>query len=130
MEKHPIENIMANTMENLNKMIDVNKVIGSAVIAPNGSTIIPVSQVSFGFASGGGEYEFSQTKKESFPFAGGSGAGVSVKPSGFLVIKNDVIRFLPIQKNSSCDKLIDLVPQVMEQIKNLGSSEDEFAEGE
>ena len=58
MEKHPIENIMANTMENLNKMIDVNKVIGSAVIAPNGSTIIPVSQVSFGFASGGGEYEF------------------------------------------------------------------------
>lgn len=67
MEKHPIENIMSSTMESLNKMIDVDKVIGHAVIAPNGATIIPVSQLAFGFASGGGEYEFPQSKKEEFP---------------------------------------------------------------
>ena len=97
MEKHPIENIMSSTMESLNKMIDVDKVIGHAVIAPNGATIIPVSQLAFGFASGGGEYEFPQSKKEEFPFAGGAGAGISVKPSGFLVISGDLIRFLPIQ---------------------------------
>ncbi len=124
MEKHPIENILASTMESLNKMIDVDKVIGNAVIAPNGATIIPVSQVSFGFASGGGEYEFPQSKQEGFPFAGGSGAGVSVKPSGFLVISGETIRFLPIQKNNSCDKLIDLVPQVIDQIKNASKEED------
>ncbi len=124
MEKHPIENIMASTMENLNKMIDVDKVIGHAVVAPNGSTIIPVSQVAFGFASGGGEYEFPQSKKENYPFAGGSGAGISVKPSGFLVISGDLIRFLPIQKCSGYDKLIELVPQVMDQIKDMVGSDD------
>ena len=128
MEKHPIENIMSSTMESLNKMIDVDKVIGHAVIAPNGATIIPVSQLAFGFASGGGEYEFPQSKKEEFPFAGGAGAGISVKPSGFLVLSRDLIRFLPIQKSSSCDKIIDLVPQVVEQIKNMGKEEDTTVE--
>ncbi len=126
MEKHPIENIMASTMENLNNMIDVDKVIGNAVISPDGATVIPVSQIAFGFVSGGGEYEFSQTKNEDFPFLGASGAGVSVKPSGFLIISGDNIRFLPIQKNTSYDKLIDLVPQVMEQIKKISKNESEF----
>lgn len=126
MEKHPIENIMALTMENLNKMIDVDKVIGSAVVAPNGATVIPVSQIGFGFVSGGGEYEFSQTKNEEFPFLGASGAGISVKPSGFLIISGDNIRFLPIQKNNSYDKIIDLVPQVMEQIKNFTKNDTEL----
>lgn len=124
MEKHPIENIMNATMENLNNMIDVDKVIGNAVIAPNGATVIPVSQITFGFVTGGGEYEIQQSKKEGFPFLGGSGSGVSVKPSGFLVISGDTIRFLPIQKNTSYDKLIDLVPQVVEQIKNIKQEED------
>lgn len=128
MEKHPIENIMSSTMENLNKMIDVDKVIGHAVIAPNGATIIPVSQLAFGFASGGGEYEFPQSKKEDFPFAGGAGAGISVKPSGFLVISGELIRFLPIQKSNSYDKIIDLVPQVVEQIKSMGKEEDTTVE--
>ncbi len=128
MEKHPIENIMSSTMESLNKMIDVDKVIGHAVIAPNGATIIPVSQLAFGFASGGGEYEFPQSKKEDFPFAGGAGAGISVKPSGFLVISGELIRFLPIQKSSSYDKIIDLVPQVVEQIKNMSKEEDTTVE--
>ena len=128
MEKHPIENIMSSTMESLNKMIDVDKVIGHAVIAPNDATIIPVSQLAFGFASGGGEYEFPQSKKEDFPFAGGAGAGISVKPSGFLVISGELIRFLPIQKSSSYDKIIDLVPQVVEQIKNMSKEEDTTVE--
>ena len=124
MEKHTIENIMGTTMENLNNMIDVDKVIGNAVIAPNGATVIPVSQVSFGFLTGGGEYEIEHSKKEGFPFLGASGAGVSVKPNGFLVILGDAIRFLPIQKNTSYDKLIDLVPGVLEQIKNMKQEED------
>lgn len=124
MEKHPIENIMTATMENLNKMIDVDKVIGNPVISPGGETIIPVSQLSFGFACGGGEYEFSQTKKEAFPFAGGSGAGISVKPSGFLVIMKNGIKFLPIQKNSACDKLIEFMPSLVEQIKGCDKKEE------
>ena len=124
MEKHPIENIMSATMENLNRMIDVDKVIGNPVISPSGETIIPVSQLSFGFACGGGEYEFTQSKKDDFPFAGGSGAGISVKPSGFLVIMKNGIKFLPIQKNTSCDKLIEFMPTLVEQIKGCKQKED------
>lgn len=124
MEKHPIENIMTSTMENLNQMIDVDKVIGNAVIAPNGETIIPVSQLSFGFACGGGEYDFAYSKKDDFPFAGGSGAGISVKPSGFLVISQNEISFLPIQKMTTGDKLIELMPKIIEKIKN--STEKEY----
>ena len=126
MEKHPIENIMASTMENINNMIDVDKVIGNAVITPDGATVIPVSQIGFGFVSGGGEYEFPQSKKEEFPFTGASGAGVSVKPNGFLIISGENIRFLPIQKYNSYDKIIDLVPQIIEQIKNFSNGEEEF----
>lgn len=126
MEKHPIENIMATTMENLNNMIDVDKVIGNAVVSPDGATVIPVSQITFGFVSGGGEYEFSDSKNEDLPFLGASGAGVSVKPNGFLIISGDNIRFLPIQKNTSYDKIIDLVPQVIEQIKNFSKDDTEL----
>lgn len=125
MEKHPIENVMSATMENLNKMIDVDKIIGNPVISPTGETIIPVSQLSFGFACGGGEYDFSQSKKEEYPFAGGSGAGVSVKPSGFLVIMRNGIKFLPIQKNTACDKLIEFMPSLIQQIK-CPSEKEEF----
>lgn len=128
MEKHPIESIMANTMENINNMIDVDKVIGNAVVTPEGATIIPVSQIGFGFVSGGGEYEFNGSKKEDYPFLGASGAGVSVKPNGFLIISGDNIRFLPIQKNNTYDKIIDLVPQVMEQIKNFTKNDEELKE--
>ena len=124
MEKHPIENVMSATMENLNKMIDVDKIIGNPVISPTGETIILVSQLSFGFACGGGEYDFSQSKKEDYPFAGGSGAGISVKPSGFLVIMRNGIKFLPIQKNTACDKLIEFMPSLVEQIKGTGKKEE------
>lgn len=126
MEKHPIENIMSLTMESLNKMIDVDKVIGSAVMTPSGATVIPVSQIGFGFVSGGGEYELTENKSDDFPFLSASSAGISVKPSGFLIISGDNVRFLPIQKNNSYDKIIDLVPQIMEQIKNFSKDDTEL----
>ena len=55
MEKHPIESVMSATLENMRDMVDVNTVIGDAVVTQDGSTVIPVSRVSFGFVSGGGE---------------------------------------------------------------------------
>lgn len=129
MEKHPIENILASTMENLNQMIDVDKVIGHPVMTTGGATVLPVSSIAFGFTSGGGEYDFAQSKRENYPFAGGSGAGVSVKPAGFLVIAGETIRYLPIQKSTCADKLIDLVPQVLEKARDLcGKNTKEQAE--
>lgn len=67
------------------EMVDVNTIIGDPISAPNGTTIIPVSKVSFGFASGGSDLPTQAAEK----FAGGAGAGVTVKPQAFIVIKTD-----------------------------------------
>ncbi|HAK41529.1 MAG TPA: sporulation protein YtfJ, partial [Clostridium sp.] len=87
MDSHPIENLMKSTMENIKNMIDVDTVIGNPVSAPDGTTIVPISKVSFGFASGGSEFKDANLDSSNrHPFAGGSGAGISLKPVGFLVV--------------------------------------------
>ena len=77
MEKHPIESLMGVSMDNIKDMVDVNTVIGDPVQTQDGSTIIPISRVAFGFVAGGGEYAVSgaQTGAYGMPFAGGAGAG-------------------------------------------------------
>ena len=76
MAEHPIENLMVTAMSSLRDMIDVNTIIGDTVETPDGTTIIPVSKVSFGFAAGGSEFntnnKYAQVPK--LPFGGGSGA--------------------------------------------------------
>lgn len=144
MEKHPIEAIMSTTMENIRDMIDVNTVIGEPVVTTNGATVIPVSRVSFGFIAGGGDYQMPEGDKPSaggsassaggsaqagasqggagqpanLPFAGGTGAGVTVQPMGFLVIQNDQVRMMPAQHYAPIDRIIDMVPQLVDDIKN------------
>jgi len=124
MDKHPIENIMTTTMENIRDMVDVNTVVGEPIQAGDGSTIIPISRVSFGFVAGGAEYNCQETKRESaapkpdgLPFGGGTGAGVSVQPVGFLVVSADGVRLLPAQLNETNDRIIELVPQVLGELK-------------
>ena len=90
MEKHPIENIMAATLENIRDMVDVNTVIGEPIPTSEGSTIIPLSRVSFGFVAGGGEYaQKAQPSAPTLPFAGGTGAGVTVQDVNQLVRQFD-----------------------------------------
>lgn len=119
---HPIENLMRATMENLRDMIDVNTVIGDPVESSDGSCIIPISKVSFGFASGGSEFgadKIINEKEHRYPFGGGSGAGVSVKPVAFLVLKGDSVRLLPVNQNNTYDRIVDTVPQVLDIIKDF-----------
>lgn len=119
--EQPVENLMKSTMENLKDMIDVNTVIGDAVETRDGTYIIPVSRLSFGFASGGSQYASEKANADvaGFPFGGGSGAGVSVKPVAFLVIKEDGIRMLPLDQDTTYDRIVDTVPQVLDMIKGL-----------
>lgn len=125
MDKHPIESIMTTTMENIRDMIDVNTIIGDAIPTADGCTVIPISRVSFGFVAGGGEYtvpchnrsDAAQTEKD-LPFAGGTGAGVTVQPLGFLVTGPDQVRLLPAQPYAPIDRVIELMPQAMCEIKN------------
>ena len=132
MEQHPIEGLMTTAMESIKDMVDVNTIVGDAVQAPDGTVIIPISKVSFGFAAGGGEYssccgtsskESSEEDEEEsgggnstkYPFAGGSGAGVSINPVAFMVVGQGQIQLLPVTINSSLEKILDMVPDLIEK---------------
>jgi len=129
MGEHPIETLMKTAMDSIQKMINVNTVIGDPVETPTGSVIIPVSKVSCGFAAGGsefqaveGESEESSTNEEGsskMPFGGGSGGGVSVKPVGFLVVTQDQVRLLPVEGNMLAERLIDEMPNLMDKLSHM-----------
>ena len=118
MEKHPIEGIMTTTMESIRDMIDVNTVVGEAITTADGSTVVPISRVCFGFVAGGGEYNSKPAEAQvETPFAGGTGAGVTVQPLGFLVTGPDSVRLLPAQCYQPIDRLIELIPQMVADVK-------------
>ena len=129
MEEHPIETLMKTAMESIQKMINVNTVIGDPVETPAGSVIIPVSRVSCGFAAGGSEFtplelDTGEDKKNEednskLPFGGGSGAGVSVKPVGFLVVSQDQVRLLPVEGNVLADRLLDEMPTLIDKFSHM-----------
>lgn len=125
MDKHPIESLMTTTMESIRDMIDVNTIIGDAVNTADGSTVIPISRVSFGFVAGGGEYAIANRGRadaaqdgKDLPFAGGTGAGVTVQPLGFLVTNANQVRLLPAQPYAPVDRIIEMMPQALCEIKN------------
>lgn len=116
----PIEGLMKTAMESIKEMVDVNTVVGDAVETNDGTVIIPISQVACGFAAGGGEYEFDNgTKSQDIPFGGGSGAGVSVKPIGFLVVRMNDVRLLSVNGNSLAERVVDLAPQLIDKIEGM-----------
>lgn len=124
---HPIENLMRSTMENLKEMIDVNTIIGDSIQTNDGTCIIPISKVTFGFASGGAEFgevrKFDLDKEFIHPFGGGSGAGVTVKPVAFLIVRSDSVRLINIEHNNTADKIVDSIPQILDNIKGLFSKD-------
>ena len=126
--EHPIGKLMQTTLENIKDMVDVNTVIGEPIAAPAGVTVIPFSKVSFGFATGGGDYDGKKEDslaRDNLPFAGGSGAGVSVQPVGFLVITMDGVRLLPAQNKTALERAMGCAPQLMEDIRSLLESHKE-----
>lgn len=122
MSEHPIQGLMKTAMESIKDMVDVNTIVGDAVETPDGTVIIPISRVAFGFAAGGGNGEPERTDKLDIAtvFGGGSGAGVSVKPVGFLVCSPvHGVRFMPVEGNVVYERILDLVPKVLCKIQEL-----------
>lgn len=122
--EHPIGELMQTAMASIKDMVDVNTVIGDPVVASTGATIIPISKVSFGYVTAGGDLACEDKKRapaehSDFPFAGGSGAGVSVQPVGFLVVSGETVRMLPAQSLTVADRMVELLPTVVEDVKNL-----------
>lgn len=122
-EHHAIEGLMKTAMESLKSMVDVNTILGDPVETPDGTVVVPVSRVSFGFAAGGTEFEVENGQDEGYPFGGGSGAGISLQPVAFLVVGQGQIRLMTIDKNAAIyDRLLDLAPEVMDGLQNMFSN--------
>lgn len=122
--EHPIGELMQTAMSSIKDMVDVNTVIGDPVHTAGGATIIPISKVSFGYVTAGGDLSTQEKAHRAvepvdFPFAGGSGAGVSVQPVGFLVVQDGCVRMLPATCATVADRVVELIPTVMEDVKNL-----------
>lgn len=112
--------LMETAMENIKSMVEVNTIVGDAVETPNGTVIIPVSKMCCGFASGGTHVAFRNEHGEPDtqpPFGGGAGAGVSVQPVGFLLVSDNDIRFQVVDHSAILDRLIDEVPQMVENLR-------------
>ena len=120
-QNHPIHDLMSTTMEKIRDMVDANTIIG-APIKTEEVTLIPVSRLSFGFASGGSDFNTkNQRPEQSNCFGGGSGAGVNIIPVAFLVVKGDSVRLLPVAPpaNSTVDRIVELVPEIMEKVSEF-----------
>ena len=122
--EHPIGELMQTAMASIKDMVDVNTVVGEPVLTGGGATVIPVSKVSFGYVTAGGDLSTQEKARKAvdpvdFPFAGGSGAGVSVQPVGFLVVQDGSVRMLPAACSTVADRMVELIPTVMEDVKNL-----------
>lgn len=127
MSEHPIQGLMDTAMSNIKSMIDVNTIVGDPVTTPDGTVIIPISTVSFGFGAGGSQ--FAGTKKtvsaeDKEPmFGGGCGGGANVKPVAFMIVGNGTIKLLPATPEvSSADKLTNLIPEIFDKVNTLVSS--------
>ncbi len=117
MAEHNIESIMNVTLENLKAMVDADTIIGSPIKVGD-VTLIPVSKVAFGLATGGSDFPSKDSARSHF--GGGGGAGVTVTPIAFISVCGDNVKMLQVNATvSSVDKLIDLAPEMITKIKNL-----------
>ncbi len=115
-----IKGLMETALSNIKTMVDVDTVIGEPVTTVDGTVIIPVSTVSFGFGAGGSEFApKADTKVTEKMFGGGCGGGANVKPSGFLVITGGNVRYLPMSSSSTpVDKIVDLIPEMVDKVNS------------
>ncbi|MFR0854910.1 GerW family sporulation protein [Ruminococcus sp.] len=109
---------MGVTMEKIRDMVDVQTIIGDPITVSDQVTIIPVSKVSYGFASGGSDLPAKANPKDLF--GGGAGAGVSIQPVAFLVVQEDGVRLLQMDEGSDAlSSAIRSVPEVVDRISSL-----------
>lgn len=121
MKETPVNKIMENTLEKMREMVDVSTIIGDP-ITTDGTTLIPVSKVSYGFTSGGTDLP---SKQNAELFGGGGGGGISITPVAFIVIQNDKVRMMQINNySSSADRAIAMIPELVDQISQLVKSKD------
>ncbi|MEK0314178.1 GerW family sporulation protein [Cohnella sp. 56] len=144
MSEHPIQGLMQTAMENIKEMVDVNTIVGEPVQTPDGSVILPISKVGFGFAAGGSEFQGMEEQGKhkqgqqdghnaqvQMPFGGGSGGGVSISPIAFLVVGAQGVKVVPLDNQTHLfERLIDAAPTWVDKLQRMfRGDKDEILEG-
>ncbi len=127
-EQHPINGLMSTSMEKIRELVDVNTIIGDPITSPDGTIIIPVSKVSFGFVAGGSDLP---TKAPKDVFAGGSGAGITINPQAFIVVQRDgEVKMLELGAGTgnALEGIIGGVPDLISKVKAIFSKDGEDEE--
>ena len=121
MKEHPINDLVKSSLENISSLVDVNKVIGDPMILPNEMVAIPISKVIYGYGVGGSQFDIKSKKvnteisSEIYPFGGASGGGLTIKPQAIILIKNDSVKLMNIDKEN--DFLVQTIDAIKEIIK-------------
>ena len=117
-ETNSAAGLLATTIEKVKDMIDVSTIIGDPVYTESGMTIIPVSKVTYGFASGGSDLPTKKDNRECF--GGGSGAGITIQPIAFLSISKGVTKLIPIEKyDGAADRIVGMIPEAFDKISSF-----------
>ena len=118
-----VEGLMGVSVDKIRELVDANTVIGTPIALGDGITLIPVSKVSYGFASGGSDLP---SKSNADLFGGGAGAGINITPVAFLTVKDGEINLLPVvSKPDTVDRLVSLVPDAVNKVSDLFKKKDE-----
>lgn len=126
MSEHPIEGLMDVTLEKIRSMANANTVVGDPVSTADGTLILPISKISYGFASGGSDFP-SKTQKDLF--GGGGGAGISVTPVAFLIVRGENVRMIQLADTSNhVDRAIGMLPEMVDKITALFQKNSEKAD--
>lgn len=131
-KENQIDGMVSTFIDKVKNMIDVDTVIGTPFETKDGLLLIPITKVSVGFVSGGGEYgcEKKVVKiTESLPFAGGGAGGVSVSPIGFLEIKGGNCRLIRLDEKSVYQTILDKIPSILDGVSSLVKKEDKCKNG-
>jgi len=111
-----IEGMTESTLEKIKEVVNADMVIGKPITSEGGTVVIPVSKLSYGFAAGGSDFT-SEKNKERDLFGGGSGAGVSITPTAFLVISGDDVKLLQVESfTGAVDRIISMAPDIVDRI--------------
>ncbi len=114
-----VQDLMGVSIEKIREMVDVSTVIGEPMTLDDGTTLIPVSRVSYGFATGGSDLP---TKGSQELFGGGGGAGINIIPIAFLVASHGDVRVLPmVSSPDTLNQMVNMVPDVVNKIGGLFS---------
>lgn len=130
---HPLSEMMTSSMAKIKDMIDVNTVIGEPITTPDGVTLIPITKVSVGYGGGGSDFATKNyPANRDNAFGGGAGAGVTITPMAFVVIRGESVRMLPVAEpaSSSVDRIIELVPDILDRVEDMLRSIKERKDGE